>query len=311
MSDLCGVDGVAEDTRGCGIFSRVEARRTAAIWLSRRDVLVALSAIAVVVIAWHVFRKLNETSAFGFDTMAYWTVDPAAPYGRVAGDTNAFLYAPPFATLFGVLNDLPWPVFHGLWLIVELAALVWLAREWTLVVLALPPVFNELFFGNINLLYPVAIIVGFRWSGTWALLLLTKVTPGIGLLWFVVRREWRAVGTALAVTGAIVVVSYLLTPGIWRDWLTVLATSDSMAPANTYRIPLIPRLVAAALLITWGALTDRRWTVVVGTALALPVLWSAGLSILVGLVPLIREDLARWRDAAPAIQPGPVAERSV
>ena len=270
----------------------------------------ALSAIALVVIAWHVFRKLDELDGFGFDTMAYWTVDPGAPYGQVAGDTNAFLYAPPFATLFGVLNHLPWPVFHGLWLIVELAALVWLAREWTLVVLAFPPVFNELFFGNINLLYPVAIIVGFRWSGTWALLLLTKVTPGIGLLWFVVRREWRAVGTALAVTAAIVVVSYLLTPGIWRDWFTVLATSDSMAPENTYRIPLIPRLVAAALLITWGALTDRRWTVVVGSTLALPVVWSAGLSILVGLVPLMRDDIARWRDAAPTVRPSAVAEGS-
>ena len=50
----------------------------------------------------------------------------------------------------------------------------------------------ELAGGNISLLLAVAIVVGFRWPAAWAFVLLTKVTPGIGLLWFVVRREWRS-----------------------------------------------------------------------------------------------------------------------
>ena len=171
---------------------------------------------------------------------------------------------------------------------------MWLAREWTLVVLAFPPVFNELYFGNINLLYAVAIVVGFRWSAAWALLLLTKVTPGIGLVWFAVRREWRALVIALGVTGVIVAVSFVLTPGLWRDWLTVLTSSDSLSPPTAYPVPLLPRLVAAGALIAWGGLTDRRWTVPIGVTLALPVIWSAGLSILVALVPMVREDMAVW-----------------
>ena len=61
-------------------------------------------------------------------------------------------------------------------------------------------------------------------------------------------------------------------------------------------IPLVPRLVAGVLLVTWGARTNRRWTVVVAATLALPVLWIAGLAMLVGVIPELR---ARSRQAAP------------
>ena len=45
--------------------------------------------------------------------------------------------------------------------------------------------------GNIHLLLGAVIVAGFRWPWLWALPLLTKVTPGVGLLWFALRREWR------------------------------------------------------------------------------------------------------------------------
>ena len=44
----------------------------------------------------------------------------------------------------------------------------------------------ELSGGNIRLL-GVAAVIGFR-RPPWSFVILTKVTPGIGLLWFVVRR---------------------------------------------------------------------------------------------------------------------------
>ena len=74
----------------------------------------------------------------------------------------------------------------------------------------------ELAGGNIHLLLAAAIVLGFRWPWTWSLVLLTKITPGIGLLWFVVRREWRNLTIALGGTAAIVAVSFVLpgrTPG--------------------------------------------------------------------------------------------------
>ncbi len=50
-------------------------------------------------------------------------------------------------------------------------------------------------------------MIGFRYPAAWSLILLTKITPGIGLLWFAVRREWRALAIALGATAAIASVS--------------------------------------------------------------------------------------------------------
>ena len=61
----------------------------------------------------------------------------------------------------------------------------------------------EIAGGNISLLLAVAIVWGFRWPWTWAFVLLTKITPGVGLLWFALRREWRQLAIALGATAAV------------------------------------------------------------------------------------------------------------
>ena len=53
----------------------------------------------------------------------------------------------------------------------------------------------------------------------------SKVTPGIGLLWFLLRREWRSLAIALGTTLAIVVGSFLLAPSAWFDWYSFLRGS--------------------------------------------------------------------------------------
>ena len=95
----------------------------------------------------------------------------------------------------------------------------------------LPPVFIELAMGNIHAFIAVAIVLGFRWPAAWAFVLLTKVTPGVGLLWFAVRREWRNLAIALGATAAIVAVSFVIAPALWAEWLDVLA-GRSGAPAG-------------------------------------------------------------------------------
>jgi hypothetical protein len=80
-----------------------------------------------------------------------------------------------------------------------------------------------------------AVVAGFRWPSAYAFLLPTKVTPGIALLWFVVRREWRNLAIALATTAAIVAVSFVIAPNLWFDWATVLRND------STYGEPAFPR----------------------------------------------------------------------
>jgi hypothetical protein len=131
-------------------------------------------------------------------------------------------------------------------------------------------------------------VVGFRWPAAWSFVLLTKVTPGIGLLWFVVRREWRQLGIALGATALIVAVSSAIMPGAWLDWLNLLAGLAGREGGTwaAVPIPFALRLPVAVALVVWGARTDRRWTVPVAGMLALPALWYGGLTMLLAVVAL-------------------------
>ncbi len=70
-------------------------------------------------------------------------------------------------------------------------------------VTVLPFVYRDLLVGNIHLMLGAAIVLGFRYPAAWAFPILTKVTPGVGILWFAVRREWRPLFMAVAVTAAV------------------------------------------------------------------------------------------------------------
>ena len=124
----------------------------------------------------------------------------------------------------------------------------------------------EIAGGNISLLLAVAIVCGFRWPWTWAFVLLTKITPGIGLLWFALRREWRQLAIALGATAAVVAVSFVLTPG---NWFATGSTCWSRTPARAARgrrsrSRSSSALPIGVLLIAWGAPRNQRWVVPVG-----------------------------------------------
>jgi hypothetical protein len=121
----------------------------------------------------------------------------------------------------------------------------------------------------------------------WAFVLLTKVTPGIGLLWFAVRREWRSLGIALGATAIVVAVSALLMPGAWLEWLALLVRlAGREGTWAAVPIPFLVRLPFAIALVVWGARTDRRWTVPVAGMLALPALWYGSFSMLLAFIAL-------------------------
>jgi hypothetical protein len=231
------------------------------------------------------------------DAYAYWTTRDGDLYGDSAGRIGAYLYSPAFAQALAPLTWLPLAAFTAAWTALLLAVYGWLAGpRLALALLLLVPIPFEIISGNVHLLYAAVIVLGFRWPALWALPLLTKVTPGVGLVWFAVRREWRALAIASGTTAAIVAVSYLLAPADWAQWGEILRR-DAVSPLETtgpfLPVPLVPRIGAAALLIAWGGLSDRRWTVPLGVTLALPVVWLNSLAILVALVPLLAGRTAR------------------
>ena len=230
------------------------------------------------------------------DAYAYWTTRTGDFYATAeTGQIGAYLYSPAFAQLLTPLVVLPLAAFTALWTAINCAAVWWLFRGSALASLLFLPIPFEIISGNVHLLYAVAIVVGFRWPAAWALMLLTKVTPGIGLLWFAGRREWRSLVIALVVTAAIAGASYLLDPASWRRWIELLgvgagtAGGGSLTTVGYYLpVPLLPRLVLAALVVLFASLTNRRWLVPVAVVLALPVIWSNSLAILAAVYPLWR-----------------------
>lgn len=244
--------------------------------------------------------------SLGYDAFSYWSIDLADPYARTF-DSNftlgALRYTPPIAFLFAPLGLLPWWLFLWLWLALMGACLVFLGGRWTLVLLALPPVALELYHGNVHLLMAVAVAIGFRHPWAWSFVVLTKITPGVGLLWFAVRREWRSLAIALAATVAAALVAHLAAPGYWADFIAATLSNLDEPQALSVPPPLPVRLPLAVLLVIWGARTERPWTVPLAAAMALPIVWPHGLALAAAAVPFLRRgdraaQAAGWNEAA-------------
>jgi hypothetical protein len=231
----------------------------------------------------------------GPDGLAYWVNRLPNPYAAGGyGSEAGFYYSPAVAQFTAPFTILPWPAFHALLVAASLGSLWWMLGRWAALALLFPPVAIELYSANVNLIIAAAIVVGFRHPASWAFPILTKVAPGVGLLWFAMRREWRNLSVALGTTGAIVTGSFLLAPDLWWQWLGLLtANAGIAAPDLALPIPLLLRLPVAIGVIAWGALTDRRWVVPIGATLAKPILWPAQLSLLVACIPLATPRIAR------------------
>ena len=233
---------------------------------------------------------------FGIDVQGFWSGDPFHPYVLPDyGAPGAYFYSPTFALVFAPLHLLPFPVVVGLVVVLDLLALRFLVGRWAGYAMLLLPVMHEVIGANINLPLTAAIVAGFRFPVLWTFVLITKVTPGIGLLWFAVRREWRALASVAVVTLALVGVSYLVAPDAWARWFALLADNAARPPSPyALPIPLWIRLIGAAVLVVWGARSNQRWVVPVAAFLGIAVVWQIHWVLLFGVIPLIaRTD--RWR----------------
>ncbi len=247
------------------------------------------------------------------DARSYYGLNLADLYtGRSDWNTiGAYPYSPAFAQLVYPLDLLPWPVFVGAWTALLIGAAYWLTGP-DLFLLGLAVGAMEIAGGNITLLLAVAIVAGFRRPWTWAFVILTKITPGVALIWFALRREWRSLSIALGATAAVLLVSYLVMPGQWRAWVELLVANQGKGGTwAAIPIPLLIRGPIGVLLIIWGAPRNQRWTVPVGAMLALPALWYGSLSMLLAVIPLTTPDERRhawarvrgWVTRAPAPPP--------
>jgi hypothetical protein len=235
-----------------------------------------------------------DNDAFGF-----WRAWSAGLYSLPWLAHGAYVYSPAFAQLILPWTLVAWGAAWAIWVALQVAALVGLLGPFPAAVAlkflwpSLPSYGNAVHAtinnGNPQLLIAAAITLGMRWPAAWAFVILTKVTPGIGILWFAVRRDWKAFWTSLGVTAAIAAISFAIAPRLWVDWAHLLGqaiTANTLQKEPILPLPFLARLPIALAVLLVGALTNRRWTVPVACCLALPAIQLGGFAILVAALPL-------------------------
>ena len=235
---------------------------------------------------------------WGWDAISYWLPDPIGRYAMAHGSlegAGAFRYSPVMALPVLAFHAIPWPVFIVAWTGVLIGAVVWLSGRWTLVVLCLPPVWEAIALGNVTILTTVCIVLGLRYPVAWLVPLSTKVTPGVGLLWFAVRGEWRRLVPVAGIALGLVVVSELALPGSWSAWIASLRAESGLAPWFAW-----PMMLSGVLLTVYAARTDRAWLLPLAVLLAAR---GIGWSSLVVLLATIRL-WAREADPVPSRDAG-------
>jgi hypothetical protein len=256
-----------------------------------RDAFVILAIVFVLLRLFAVRPWADSVDAF-----AYWMTRDGAFYDdATTGRIGAYLYSPAFAQLVAPLVWLPLAIFTAVWTALNCATLWFLVRRWALPSLLFVPIAFEIVSGNVHLLYAAAIVIGFRWPAAWALMLLTKVTPGVGVLWFLVRREWRSLIVAVGATAVIAALSFALDRAQWIQWIDLLRADAAGAAGGSFEtvgwyapIPLAPRLVVAIAFVVLAAWTDRRWLLPFAVVLAMPVLWLNSFATLAAVPVLLR-----------------------
>jgi glycosyl transferase family 87 len=267
-------------------------------FLDHPAILPGLIVAGVIFVGFQMVGAASGHPFAAYDVHAYWLAGGSDhPYtGTIASGFDdsvnlyKYRYPPPLAQVFAVLHLLPFPIVAGLWIGLLYAIVLVLGGKWAPLILLFPPTLAELYLGNVNLLIALAIVVGFRWPATWSVVFLTKMTPGIGVLWFAFRREWRSLLIALGATAAITAASFAIAPQLWREFLdamTVQAGAAIDVPPAAIQISLPIRLVVAVAVLAYGARTDRHWLVPVAATIAAPALWWNVFVILVACVPLL------------------------
>jgi len=235
-----------------------------------------------------VWRMAGADQLYG----AVWGADPLSRY----------VYPPVVTQLVALLRPMGWVAFVVAWETLMFLALWAAARMWAPLVLGLglgatllwgldTPLANPVLLalvGNVQSLVAAAIVIGMRRPAAWSAVLLTKVAPGIGLLWFVARGEWRRLGIAFGATAGIALVSLAFSPAQWADYVRfVVANAGTPPPIDVIAVPLFVRTPLVCGAVAWAARTNRPWVVPLAVAWASFALYTnSWISISIGALPL-------------------------
>jgi len=232
------------------------------------------------------------------DAAAYYYLDTPYDWSDRPPGAGEFRYSPAFTWAVAPLRLLPWELFAALWFAAHVGVLLYLRIPW---MLAFPGVIDDAVRGNINTFLALAVVLIVRRTAwpLWGAFFLTKVTPGVAVVWHLARREYREFGAAVAVTAAIVGIGYALDPQLWSQWIALLvAGPETYAATVAQAVPLPIRIGLAAGLSAYAAGSGRAWLLPVAVIAAMPGIWTSTFSFLVASVALYNDTHQKVREPA-------------
>lgn len=248
------------------VLERYRALGPAVYWT-----ITAIGAVWCFLIVYEIvaYGSCANTGTVPCDAFSYWAVD-TTPY---TWETNLeYRYSPAFLWAIAPIKVLPFELFLGIWTAAHVAALAWLRAGWFLIV---PGLNEDVLRGNISTFIALAAVLAIQRSTVWwTPILLTKITPAVGLVWHAVRREWQGLLVTAAFTAAIMAAGFLAQGDLWWAWVASVAAADTTYEIGHPLGPLPLRIAIGAAVTAYGAWTGRAWLVPIAMFLAVPGLWA-------------------------------------
>ena len=267
--------------------------------------LAALGGILLVVIIGTFWQGPNDSLAYWIAAERLMTGEPIYT-GQSVVEPYAYHYPPPLAQALApftlVVPALLYVILYRALLLLTTWDLAGRRMLWTLALIAFVPVATELRFENVQLFMALAIVYGLgRWPWAFAIMAVIKVSPGLGVVYLGIRRQWRDAAIAAAVGVAIVAISFALDPTLWRAFFEQIGGQAGVAGNSLVPLPYVVRAVIGLGLVVAGGLIGRRTgelLLVAGVTAANPNLALSGFAVLAAAVPI-------WRAG-----PGGIAQRA-
>jgi hypothetical protein len=267
--------------------------------------LAALGGILLVVIIGTFWQGPNDSLAYWIAAERLMAGEPIYT-GQSVVEPYAYHYPPPLAQALApftlVVPALLYVILYRALLLLTTWDLAGRRMLWMLALIAFVPVATELRFENVQLFMALAIVYGLgRWPWAFAIMAVIKVSPGLGVVYLGIRRQWRDAAIAAAVGVAIVAISFALDPTLWRAFFEQIGGQAGVAGNSLVPLPYVVRAVIGLVLVVAGGLIGRRTgelLLVAGVTAANPNLALSGFAVLAAAVPI-------WRAG-----PGGIAQRA-
>ncbi len=235
------------------------------------------------------------------DSLAYWIAGDRLAHGLpiytapdIAFEPFAFHYPPPVAQVLAVVTMvLPAFAFSIVYRGLMLLALWDLAGRTMLKMLALIafiPMAVAVRIENVEIFMALGIVLGLRrWPWLFTVGALIKVSPGLGLVYLAMRRQWRDLAISAALGAGIVIVSLVTVPDLWRGFIDAIAGRADMVGNSLIPVPYSVRALTGFVLAVVGGAIGRRngeLLLVVAVTIANPGLSLQGFAVLAAAIPI-------------------------